>query len=165
MKRMLLLLLTALFTISLWAQNPEQGKPRFDPKEFQQRMEAALAHQAGFSADEAKAFFPLYKEMKEKQRGIGVQIHQLKKDCKEDEASCAATIAKIKQLQVESSQLEQSYYKRLLEVVPASKIFKVMKAEDDFHRRMVQGQGQRRNQNGQRPRGQRPGGGQRPPQE
>ena len=138
MKRMVILALTALFTIGLWAQAPEQGKPRFDPKEFQQRMEAELTRQAGLTPEEAKLFFPLYKEMKEKQRNIGVQIHELKKGQKDD-ATCAATIARIKQLQVESAQLEQTYYKRLVEAVPASKVFKVMKAEDDFHRRMVQG--------------------------
>jgi hypothetical protein len=118
MKRMVILALTALFTIGLWAQAPEQGKPRFDPKEFQQRMEAELTRQAGLTPEEAKLFFPLYKEMKEKQRNIGVQIHELKKGQKDD-ATCAATIARIKQLQVESVQLEQTYYKRLVEAVPA----------------------------------------------
>lgn len=145
MKRLTILALMALFTMSLMAQqNSEQGKPRFDPKEFQQRMEEALTRQAELTPDEAKAFFPIYKEMKEKQRGIGVQIHQLKTQCKPDEAAYTAAITKIKQLLVESAQLEQSYYRRLLEVVPASKVFKVMKAEDDFHRRMVQGQRGRR---------------------
>lgn len=38
------------------------------------------------------------------------------------------------------AQLEESYYKRILKTVPAEKVFKVMSAEDDFHRRMVQGQ-------------------------
>ena len=146
--------LMALLTISLWAQqNNESGKPRFDPKEFQQRMEAELTRQAGLTAEEAKLFFPLYKEMKEKQRGIGQQIHELKKKCQcEDEAVCATTVAKIKQLQVESAQTEQAYYRRLVEVVPATKVFAVIKAEDDFHRRMVQGpRGHKRDGNSNRP--------------
>lgn len=140
MKRITFMALMALFTMNLWAQQtPQTGAPRFNPQEFQQRMEEALTRQAGLTHEEAKAFFPIYKEMKEKQRGIGAQIHELKKQCKPDEASYAATITKIKQLSVESVQLEQTYYRRLLEVVPASKVFKVMKAEDDFHRLMVQG--------------------------
>lgn len=154
MKRMVITALMALFAIGLWAQAPGQGKPRFDPKEFQQRMEAELTRQAGLTPEEARAFFPIYKEMKEKQRNIGVQIHRLKKECQADEAAYAATIAKIKQLQVESAQLEQNYYKRLVEAVPASKVFKVMKAEDDFHRRMVQG-GQRKHQGNRQREGQR----------
>lgn len=140
MKRIAFVALIALFTMNLWAQQTQgAGKPRFNPQEFQQRMEEALTRQAGLTADEAKAFFPIYQEMKDKQRAIGVQIHQLKKQCQPDEAAYTTTITKIKQLLVESAQLEQNYYRRLLEVVPASKVFKVMKAEDDFHRRMVQG--------------------------
>ena len=140
MKRRAFMALMALFTMNLWAQQTQgAGKPRFDPQEFQLRMEEALTRQAGLTADEAKAFFPIYNEMKGKQRAISVQIHQLKTQCKPDEAAYTATITKIKQLLVESAQLEQTYYRRLLEVVPASKVFKVMKAEDDFHRRMVQG--------------------------
>jgi len=153
MKRILSLAFLALFTVSLWAQNPEQGKPRFDPKEFQQRMQAELTKQACLTPEEAQAFFPVYREMKEKQRNIGVQIHELKKQCKPDEASYMAAITRIKQLQMESAQLEQAYYIRLLALVPASKVFKVMSAEDDFHRRMVQ-QGRGRKPQGQRPHGQ-----------
>ena len=155
MKKIVLTVLMALFTISLSAQTPEPGRPRFDPKEFQQRMEVELTRQAGLSADEAQVFFPLYKEMKEKQRNISRQIHELKMQCKQDDdAACASAIARIKQLQVESQQMEQTYYKRLVDAVPASKVFKVMKAEDDFHRRMVQG-GKRDRQREHRPEGQR----------
>lgn len=144
MKRTILTALVALLAFASWAQSPEKGKPRFDPKVFQQYMEAELTRQSGLTPEEAKVFFPLYEEMKEKQRCIGMQIHQLMRQEQQDEASCSFRIAKIKQLQVETNQIEQSYYKRFVEIVPASKVFKVMKAEDDFHRRMVQGQHSRR---------------------
>ena len=36
------------------------------------------------------------------------------------------------------AEVEQEYYKRILKVVPANKVIKVMRAEDNFHRRMVQ---------------------------
>ena len=52
--------LMALFTMNLWAQQTQgAGKPRFDPQEFQQRMEEALTRQAGLTADEAKAYADL----------------------------------------------------------------------------------------------------------
>lgn len=158
MKRIALMALIALFTISYAAaQNNEGGKPRFDPKEFQQRMETELTRQAGLSAEEAKVFFPIYKEMKEKLRGIGQQIHELKKKCqKQDETACTTTIAKIKQLQVESAQTEQAYYRRLVETVPATKVFAVMKAEDDFHRRMVQAGRGRSAEDNRAPKGPHP---------
>ncbi len=150
MKRTILTALVALLSLVSWAQTPEKGKPRFDPKAFQQYMETELTRQSGLTPEEARVFFPLYQEMKEKQRCIGVQIHQLMSQGQEDDASSAFRIARIKQLQVETNQLEQTYYKRFVEIVPASKVFKVMKAEDDFHRRMVQGQHSRRRSGNQR---------------
>ena len=73
-----------------------------------------------------------------------------KKDAPQgNDKACAETISKIKRLQVEMAELEESYYKRFLKAIPAEKVMKVMKAEDDFHRRMVRGQ------RGQRPEGQR----------
>ena len=61
MKRIAFVALMALFTMNLWAQQTQgAGKPRFDPQEFQQRMEEALTRQAGLTADEAKAFFPIF---------------------------------------------------------------------------------------------------------
>jgi hypothetical protein len=141
MKRIAFVLLAMFFALNLSAQqnSAPQGKPRFNKKEFQQRMEAELTKKAELTPEEAKLFFPIYNELKEKQRGYFHQIHELKKKAGGDEGAYAATIARIKELQVESAQLEQNYYRRLVEVIPASKVFKVMKAEDDFHRRMVQG--------------------------
>jgi polyhydroxyalkanoate synthesis regulator phasin len=155
-KRILFCCLFALSTIGAWAQpEPPKGQPRFDPAKFQQMVEESLTKAAELTADEAKAFFPLYTEMRKKQREMGRQIHDLKKnapqgDCK----ACAETITKIKRLQVEMAELEESYYQRFLKTLPAAKVFKVMKAEDDFHRRMVQGQRQGKRPEGQ-PRGQR----------
>ena len=152
MKKVVFCCLFALFTIGAWAQQPEppKGQPRFDPQKFQQMVEESLTKAAELTADEAKSFFPLYTEMRKKQREMGRQINELKKDAPQgNEKACAETISKIKRLQVEMAELEESYYKRFLKAIPAEKVMKVMKAEDDFHRRMVRGQ------RGQRPEGQR----------
>ena len=120
-------------------------------------VEASLAKTACFTPEEAKAFFPQYNEMRERQRKMGVQIYELKKNTKSDAKSCSESILKINQLKVEMAEVERDFYKRIVKVVPADKVYKVIKAEDDFHRRMVQGQrGNRRpDARGQRPNGPR----------
>ncbi len=138
------------FTMTLSAQPAgRQGEHRFDPVKFQQMVEKSITKYAKLTSDEAKAFFPLYNEMRQKQRDLGKQIQDLKKQqCDKD---CAKTILKIKRMQVEMWQLEESYYKRFLKIIPAEKLFKIMQAEDDFHRNMVRGQrGQNRNKNNNR---------------
>lgn len=157
MKKIFLCLLLTATTMGLWAQ-PQQGQPRFDPQKFQEMVEASLTQAAGLTTDEAKAFFPLYNEMRAKQREMGKQIYELKKNAKGDAKAYAETIQKINQLKVDMAVVEQNFYKRVVKDVPAEKVFKVMKAEDDFHRRMVQRQRGRRGNgpNGQPPKGQGP---------
>lgn len=150
MKRYILTAFAALFALVAWAQTQEKGKPRFDPQLFQRHMEAELTRQSGLTPEEAKVFFPLYEEMKEKQRCIGMQIRQLMNQENLDDAACSYNIAQIKKLQLETNEIEQTYYKRFVEIVPACKVFKIMKAEDDFHRRMVQGQHYQRRSGKQR---------------
>ena len=161
MKRTILFLAMAVFTLTIWAQPGQQnGVPRFDPQKYQQMIEESLTKAACLTPEEAKAFFPLYNEMRAKQREVGKQIHELKKNASGDAKQYAETIQKINQLKVDMAVLEQKYYKRMVNAVPADKVFKVIKADDEFHRRMVQGQRNRgRGQGGNRPPqfgGQRP---------
>lgn len=159
MKKILIIVLAAVLPLMAVAQNPPRGERRFDPEKFQKMVEESLTKAAALTPEEAKAFFPIYNEMRKKQREMGQQIHELKKAPGIDENAYTQTIEKINQMKVDMAKLEQDAYKRLIKAVPAEKVFKVMKAEDDFHRRMVQGR--RGNgpegKNGQRPpRGERP---------
>ena len=152
MKRTILLTLMVLAALSGWAQPQEpHGERHFDPAKFQQMVEESLTKAASLTPEEAKVFFPLYNEMRQKQREMGKKMHELKNKPMTDGQKCSETILKIKQLQVDMAELEQSYYKRMLKTVPPEKVFKVMKAEDDFHRRMVQGQ-RGKHREGKRPR-------------
>lgn len=129
-----------LLTIAAWAQpQDDKNRPRFNPEEFKQRMEQALTKEACLTPEEAKAFFPIYYEMKEKQRACIKQIRDLKQKPYTTQDAYAEAIAKIKNLQLDMAKVEQEYYKKLVKAVPAEKVFKAMTAEDKFHRQMVQG--------------------------
>lgn len=146
MKQIIVTLMMVLLPAMAMAQPQGQGKdaPRFDPQKFQQMVEQTLTKAGGLTADEAKAFFPLYNKMREEQRAKGKQIHELKQSAPADTKAYSSTIMRIKKLQVETAELEHDYYKRFQRVVPPEKLFKMMQAEDDFHRRMVQGRGNKR---------------------
>ena len=53
---------------------------RFDPPEFRAHLEGFISKEAGLTASEGKAFFPLFHEMKEKQRKIQDEIFRLKRN-------------------------------------------------------------------------------------
>ena len=60
---------------------------RFDPQEFRAHLEGFISKEAGLTASEGKAFFPLFHEMKEKQRKIQDEIFRLKRNSPAGNAS------------------------------------------------------------------------------
>ena len=142
MKKTLLLFSLLVFSISMMAQQPQRGK--FKPDEFKAKLEAFVTAEAGFTQSEAQAFYPIYFEMKGKQRGLQRQIFQLKKNAPQAGADQEYTIIiqKIKDLGVEMAKLEVTYYKKMYTVVSPQKVYKAMCAEDQFHRKMLEDFGQ-----------------------
>lgn len=126
------------FSFSLMAQ-PHRGK--FNPEEFQAKLESFVTQEASFTQSEAKCFYPIYFEMKGKQRQLQRKIFLLKKNAPAADANdndFAITIQKIKDLGVEMAQLEVRYYKKLCKVVSPAKVYQAMCAEDKFHRMMLE---------------------------
>ena len=141
MKQKLLSFCLLFFSITMMAQQQQQGK--FNPQEFKAKLESYVTAEAGFTQAEAQAFYPIYFEMKGKQRGLQRQIFQLKKNAPQTGADkdYAIIIQKVKDLGVEMAKLEVNYYKKMCAVVPPQKVYKAMCAEDQFHRKMLEGFG------------------------
>lgn len=140
---LLMLLLVILVNTNVFAQNPPRHKqPRFNPREYKERMEKFVSKHAEFTQEEASKFFPIFHEMKEKQREIMKQIQQKKFSKPASGASDKEfqdVIMDIEKLKIQQAELEESYYKKMCKVVPAKKVFEAMIAEDLFHRNMLQG--------------------------
>ena len=121
------------------AQPQQRGK--FNPEEYKAKLESYVTGEAGFTQSEAQAFYPIFFEMKGKQRGIQRKIFQLKQNAataNKSDNDYSSTIQKIKDLGVESAQLEVSYYKKMCQAVSPQKVYKAMCAEDKFHRQMLE---------------------------
>lgn len=138
MKRHVLLIIALLcFCVGSMAQGERR---KFSPEEFRAHLEEYITQHAGFNANEAQQFYPLYHEMKDKQRKLQHEIFNCKKCCPADVASdkeCAEKIAKIHSLNIQMAQLGEAYYKKMCKVVSAKKVYAAMLAEDGFHRQML----------------------------
>ena len=153
MKRSVIILICII--LSVCSAMAQQGRGKFKPDEFKARLESYVTKEAGFTQNEAQTFYPIYFEMKGKQRGLQRKIFQLKQNAETANSSdndYAATIQKIKDLNVEMAQLEVTYYKKLCQAVSPQKVYKAMCAEDKFHRQMLENFGG----GGNRGRGQGP---------
>ena len=141
MKRLLLTLSAVwLLSTSLLATEPQ----KFSPEKFQADLEQFITQEAGLTSEESTKFFPLYREMQQKQRVVYNKIHELFK-LPHDEASCKRAIQRRDQLEIELKQIAQTYHNKFLRVIPASKVIGTIVAEDKFHRRAFRKFGQQRN--------------------
>lgn len=149
MKQTILLICALALSTALAAQ-PHRGK--FSPEEFKAKLENFITAETGFTPAEAQAFYPIYHEMKEKQRNLQREIFRLKKNAPDSNASdkdFALVIQKIKDLGAEMAGLEVTYYKKMCKAVSPRKVYAAMQAEDKFHRQMLEGFGH----NNPRPKG------------
>ena len=134
------LLLACLILTSLSASAQMHKEKRMSPKEFRAKTEAFIGEKAGFTTEEAQKFFPIYHEMKGEQWKLMMEkgkLKQQKPGFASTDKEYATIINKIKDLNVEIAQIEETYYKRMCKAVPAKKVFMAMQAEDDFHRQAL----------------------------
>lgn len=159
MKRLTLTLVcTLLCTISLMAQ--PKGEKKFSPEQFKEHLEKALTKQADLTSDEAKKVLPIFMEMKEQQRKMGKDLAKLKKNEKDNnlsEAEYAKRIKQINELKEDLAEVEEKYYEKMMKAIPASKVWRIMKADDDFHRQMLSHFNQAKGKDARQGNGQRHG--------
>lgn len=142
-KHTILTLLLLLLTLASAAQ---ERKERFSPEKFRADLESFIVKEACLSPKEAAAFFPLYDEMGKKQRAVFNSMRRLDHApaCTDDD--CRKLIKERDKLDIELKKLQQTYHNKFLGVLSAQKVFKVLKAEDDFHRRMLRRSDKKRKQ-------------------
>lgn len=131
MKRLSLLLLTLLLVLGTYAQGQAQ---RFDPAKFDAEQQQFITKAANLTEKEATRFFPLFREMQKKQRAIYERQRKLGFNKPADEKGCAESIRQHDQIDLELKQIQQNYHNKFLRVIPASKLYDVLQAEDRFFR-------------------------------
>ena len=121
------------------AEETQDQRPRFNPAEFVARMESFITQRACFTKEEAERFYPIFHEMKGKQRELNRKAQWLKRKGPQEasDKAYAETIAKITALEIRVAELSESYYKKMCKEVPAQKVWKAMQADDDFTRDML----------------------------
>ncbi|MDO4160579.1 MAG: hypothetical protein Q4D41_09000 [Prevotellaceae bacterium] len=133
MKRTLAILLLSLLVLNVSAQK-KRFKNDFSPEKFQIELEQFITRNACLTPQEASKFFPLYNEMRDKQRSLNDEKKQLKRIKPVTEAECKKYIQEIDKIDLEVKQLQRRYHEEFMRMLPASKVYDIIKAEDKFHR-------------------------------
>ena len=135
MKKGIIIIVCLMMAISLSAQ--EQKK--FSPEKFDADMEEYIIRKANLDQQEVAKLFPIFKEMHKKQRSIYSRMRAIGNQKPADEAGCANAIKERDKCNLELKQLEQTYHQKMLQVISASKLYDVIKAETRFYRKMMKG--------------------------
>ena len=115
-----------------------QGERKFSPQQFEAELEAFVTKEAKMTQQEAAAYFPLLREMHQKQRKLYSAIRK-GKNAPANEQAYAEAISQGDAIGIEVKTIEQQYHQQMLKSVPASKVYAAIKAEERFHRRMMKG--------------------------
>lgn len=134
-KRCSCVLLLMLSVVVVSAQRP-QKRPPFDPKRFEADLEQFITMHAALTPVEAAKFFPVYRQMMKKQRMLFDEMRRFQHVNPKDNEACANAIRRQDELDIEIKQLQQEYHARFMIILPAAKVFGVIKAEEQFHRQM-----------------------------
>ena len=137
MKKVLILWVTMMLSCATYAQQWGQQPGRFDPQRFQKELEQFITKEAGLTPKEAADFFPVYREMMNKQRAVYAQAARYRYMKPKDNAECKKVILRRDELDLQVKEIQKTYHEKFLKIIPATKVFDVINAEDNFHRQSL----------------------------
>lgn len=130
-----LLFSLALLCIAVCAD--AQGKHgRFTPERFQAELEQYIVKKACLTPKEAAAFFPVYREMRDKQRLVHKKMKDMKRIKPVTDAECKKNIKMCDEAEIEIKEIQKAYHDKFIMMLPAKKVYDILNAEDRFHRQM-----------------------------
>ena len=131
-----------MLSLSISAQGfGQQNQQRFSPEKFEADLQEYITKEAKLTPQEAGKFFPVYKEMQEKQRALFARQLELANVKPADEQGCMKVIKESDDIDLDLKRIQKNYHARFMEMMSASKVYDILKAEQNFHRRTMRNWG------------------------
>lgn len=135
MLRYFVILIMFLSSFVANAQAPDgKDNRRFDPQKFERQLEGFVLKRLELSQTEASAFLPLFRQKRKAEVAIMDSGRKNRHKRPSSEKEWAQALKTFDANEVRLKKIQQEYHERMLKVIPASKIMKMVKAEEDFHR-------------------------------
>ena len=134
MKRIVTISLLLIMTLMVNAQDK-----RFSPEKFEADLKAYITKEASLTTKEAYKGYPVFCELREKQRVIYDKMRKFGMNKPVGDEACKQAIIEYDKLNLELRQLDVDYHKKMIKLVSASKVYEIMQAENRFHRQMMKG--------------------------
>lgn len=134
LKTRIVLILSFLCLTSFYAN--AQERQRFSPERFETELEQFITTDACLSPEESARFFPVYREMRRKQRNILDKNKFMRHIDFNDDKACAEAIRRNDSNDIEMKRCQREYHEKFMQILPASKVFRIIRSEDKFHRKV-----------------------------
>ncbi len=135
MLRYLVILIMFMSSFVANAQAPAgKGHRRFDPQRFERQLESFVLKRLELSQSETSAFLPLFRQKRKAEVAIMDSGRKSRHKRPTSEREWAQALKTFDANEVKLKKIQQDYHEKMLKVIPASKIMKMVKAEEDFHR-------------------------------
>jgi hypothetical protein len=131
------LVILAMFVSSLVAnaQGPDgRDNRRFDPQKFERQLEHFVLKKMELTQTEASAFLPLFRQKRKAEVSIMDSGRKNRQKLPTSEKEWALALKTFDNNEVKLKKIQQVYHEKMLKVIPASKVMRMIKAEEDFHR-------------------------------
>lgn len=138
MKKITFVLLLMLCAVCSSAQH---GK--FSPQQFEADLQKFIAKEARLTPKESAKFFPVYTELCRKKRAIFEKMKNYRHSKPATDEECKKVIQKTDELDLQINELERQYHNKFLKMLPAGKVYDILKAESRFHRQALKKAGNR----------------------
>lgn len=119
------------------AANAEQEDKKFDPQQFHREQEAFIAKEAKLSANEAAAFFPLFRELQQKQRALFAQQMKMARQQPANDKEAEKLINEMDELELRIVKLKIQYHSKFCKVISAQKVKLCIRAEEKHKRNVM----------------------------
>lgn len=132
MKKYVILLVALICSLAVSAQ---ENKPRqFDAQKFEQQLEQYVIQKACITQAETNEFLAIFREKRKKELEIMFKSRKTNAGKPKNEKEWEEMLRAHDNIEIQLKKIQQTYHNRLLKVVPASKIVKMTRAEEEFHR-------------------------------
>ena len=134
MKTRLILILSFISMVCSYSN--AQMRSNFNPERFEADLEQFITTDACLTPEESARFFPVYREMRKKQRYILDKNRFMRQFDFNDDKACAEAIRRNDSNDIEMKKCQQEYHEKFMKILPASKVFRIIRSEDKFHKRI-----------------------------
>jgi len=129
---------------SLFSQNERPCKQKdrglMSRKEFMEKRSNFIVKESGLTKEETKTFLTVWDELHQKQMEINDKIGHLIDDATKkglaNENEYHELINQMSESKIDKANLDKEYMDKMLQVISAKKLFKVLGAEMKFRRRI-----------------------------